>query len=176
LLLLQYHTTMSGMITRTLGASISIIIGVAMLVAVFALSSLHAFAAEDADSNVSATVNAELREAIMSAVTSDPRADALTPDELNALVDDLTTSAQDSGVEPSAISIGAIKESQYSNQIQTAACGGAPPWLCRASESLGFIGPDPSWPLLLGVLALVLLLIGVLINIHHKRTGVHPLL
>lgn len=148
---------------------------VMILTAVFALTTLQAYAAEDSVS-ATATVSAELRATIMSAVTSDPRADSLTPDQLNNLVDILAQSAAESNVQPREISIGTIKESPYSNGGEAVACGVFPAWLCVASESLGFIGNDPSWPLLLGVLALVLLLIGVLIKIHHKRTGVHPLL
>ena len=113
---------------------------------------------------------ADMEAAIRSVIVSDPRAAALPPDQLNTMVKALAQSAEAKGLHPSDIQIPRSSSTLGggANGNGSVACPvGTPSFLCALETAFGFDGGNliPLW--LGGTSALLVLIIGTLLEIHH---------
>lgn len=126
-----------------------------------------------ADLATTTTTQSALTAAIRSAITSDPRAAGLAPSQLNAMVQSLTQSAQSQGVTATDIVVppaqgnteagGANGDYQSSGTCST----GTPSFICNLVTAFGFDGNNliPLW--LGGTAALLILIIGTILELRH---------
>jgi hypothetical protein len=121
---------------------------------------------------IAATVNqnqTDMENAIRSVLAADPRAAALPPDQLNSMVQALTKSAVSQGLQPtdihSPVSTNTIGGASGNTSAQCAA--GTPSFLCALIVAFGFDGSNliPLW--LGGSAAILILLIGTILEIRH---------
>lgn len=113
----------------------------------------------------------QMTEAIRSAIAADPRSGSLTPAELNSMVAALTASAQAQGLRARDIVVprsDTTVSGVSSASDQTSVCSqGTPSFLCSLETAFGFDGSNllPLW--LGGTAALLILIIGTLLEIRH---------
>ena len=135
----------------------------AALIALFALAP-HTFAQ-------SASGSDDLRATIRAELLSDPRTSNLPQAQLDAMVDALTAQAQEQGL--TAHDITWRPAMTPAENIQADACGSMPSVLCALNRAFGFDGSDPRIPVGLGIVsALLILIIGLMFEMHHRKAAV----
>ena len=110
-----------------------------------------------------------MESAIRSVLAADPRAAALPPDQLNSMVQALSKSASAKGLQPSDIHLPPTSNTMGATNGQGAASCDAstPSFICTLTNAFGFDGSNtiPLW--LGGASALLILIIGTMLEIHH---------
>ena len=114
--------------------------------------------------------DADMESAVRSVLAADPRAAALPPAQLNAMVQALSKSAESKGLQASDIHLPPAESTiagAGSGQGSTVCGAQTPTFLCALATAFGLDGSNaiPLW--LGGTAALLILLIGTLLEIHH---------
>ena len=121
-----------------------------------------------------ASAQTDLSQSIRAALASDPRTNAMTEAQIDAMVAALSQGAAQQGMTAQDISWKPVPTQGGAALASDASCGGFPAYLCAMSAAFGFTGPDYIFAIWLGVAALLLVFnIGALLEYRHFR-HLHP--
>jgi len=104
---------------------------------------------------------------IRAALLADPRSQGLSAEQLNGLVESLTTEAENEGITAKDIVWRPEAPEPEVAQETTQTCGNLPTFLCMLNESLGFSSGNLAIPILLFLASAALLFVlGLMVKMH----------
>jgi hypothetical protein len=146
---------------KTFTASVLLALTV-LIVLSLAVPSVHA---------QTAAGSADLSATIRAAILKDPRARSLSPDQINTIVNALTSQAKSSGLSAQSIAWrpGELPTSGESLLI----CTNEPQSLCAFERMFGISNPDAATPVIGLVLLTLVVIVGIVLALFHPRRGPH---
>ncbi len=115
----------------------------------------------------------DLQATIRAAISQDPRAASMSPEQIDSLVGALTQKAQNQGVTYQDIVWRPTPITDSTQEVVTGFCPPFPQLFCSLNESFGFDGTDYLIPGWLATTSLLLILL-VALRRHHARPVVMP--
>jgi hypothetical protein len=116
----------------------------------------------------------EMRVAVQALLLEDPRASVLPQNEFEDMVSALVVAAQKKGLSARDITWNPqpVSQSAAVGEIESCAQNSI---ACMINEAFGFSGPDMTIPIWFGICsAILILLLGGMIEIHRRKHGVVP--
>lgn len=139
-------------------ASITVLIALALVLSIN-VTSVQAQSQDEA-----------LRDTIRAAILSDPRSQAMSPEEIESMTTALVRQAQSVGMTAEDIIWRPVTDQAPADQGSAAPCDG---FLCALNQAFGFDGSDYTIPVWLGAISLMLIFIIALIfeyrHLHKKQ-------
>lgn len=113
--------------------------------------------------------SADLQATIRAALAGDPRTNAMSPEDLDALAAQLAAGARERGMTPHDITWAPIETQSGTQTGAQPACSVFPQYFCAISEAFGFMGGDPTIAIWLGAIALMFLFLAGEMRYLHKK-------